>query len=252
MKTEVTPIDPNQHGWLQDLRPSQEVSQPPHHKKEQATLLSVSGSLIIHAAMFSALLLYSSKFIDIDQEAQPLEAFLLGPPEPVQLLEPKLSPPPPQPTSAPTPAPTPAPTKPPKIEIPNPKSAPTPKLTTPTPAPTEHTTPAPTAEPPPVSEPVAARIATKPAIDARYSQSNPKPEYPTMARRLGQQGTVTLEITVGSEGKAKKVRVAQSSGHQSLDEAAAAAISKWRFVPATINGEPVEQTLLTRWTYKLN
>lgn len=73
-----------------------------------------------------------------------------------------------------------------------------------------------------------------------------------MARRLGQQGTVTLEITVGSEGKAKKVRVAQSSGHQSLDEAAAAAISKWRFVPATINGEPVEQTLLTRWTYKLN
>ena len=72
-----------------------------------------------------------------------------------------------------------------------------------------------------------------------------------MARRLGQEGTVTLQVTVGKKGEALQVKVIQSSGYSSLDDAAAQAISQWRFIPATENGEPVVQALQTQWTYRL-
>lgn len=254
MKIEAAPINPSQYQWLQSLRPAEEISSAPSQKKPIASILGTSGSLVLHAVMFSGLALYSTKFIAVDKNAEPLEVLLFQPVEPEPIKQ-SITPPAPAPIPAPTAAPTPAPTVPPEIKVPSPKPVEQPKAQVPEPP------PAPTAAPvqapvpvTPVAPPTPARppVITKPAVDARYAQSNPKPQYPTMARRLGHEGTVTLEITVSREGTAREVKVAESSGYSSLDEAAAQAISKWQFVPATVNGEPVEQTLLTRWTYKLN
>lgn len=88
-------------------------------------------------------------------------------------------------------------------------------------------------------------------VDARYASTNPRPQYPSMARRLGQEGTVVLEVVVSTEGLAKSVRIQESSGHELLDQAALQAISKWKFVPAKRGDTPIEQKLNTRWTYKL-
>lgn len=88
-------------------------------------------------------------------------------------------------------------------------------------------------------------------VDARYASTNPRPQYPSMARRLGQEGTVVLEVIVSTEGLAKSVRVQESSGHELLDQAALQAISRWKFVPAKRGEVPIEQKLSTRWTYKL-
>lgn len=88
-------------------------------------------------------------------------------------------------------------------------------------------------------------------VDARYASTNPRPQYPSMARRLGQEGTVVLEVIVSIEGLAKSVRIQESSGHELLDQAALQAISKWKFVPAKRGELPIEQKLTTRWTYKL-
>jgi protein TonB len=73
----------------------------------------------------------------------------------------------------------------------------------------------------------AKRIVSKPSAISR-----PQPKYPASARRAGHHGTVTLTFTVGTSGKVTSVRVAKSSDHATLDNAALAAIRRWRFNPA--------------------
>lgn len=79
-----------------------------------------------------------------------------------------------------------------------------------------------------------ATIMAKPA----YSH-NSQPEYPSIARRRGLEGTVLLEILVKEDGSADAIRVESSSSHQILDEAAVAAAGKWRFIPGSVNGKPI-------------
>jgi protein TonB len=69
----------------------------------------------------------------------------------------------------------------------------------------------------------------------------PAPSYPRAAitRRLA--GTVTLRIHVDAGGLPTEVLVEQSSGHALLDDTAVKTVLKrWRFVPATRDGQPVE------------
>lgn len=103
-------------------------------------------------------------------------------------------------------------------------------------------------DPVPAARPV---VNTAPKVNAQYAASNPKPIYPAIARRLGQQGTVELRVLVSEQGSASKVEVTKSSGYGNLDAAAVEAISKWKFEPATQNGKPVSQWLTTKWAYEL-
>lgn len=73
----------------------------------------------------------------------------------------------------------------------------------------------------------AKRIATKPTIIIRR-----KPTYPRSAQRAGLQGTTTLTITIGTTGRVTSVRIAKSSGHTALDNAAVSAARTWKFKPA--------------------
>ena len=70
--------------------------------------------------------------------------------------------------------------------------------------------------------------------------NNPKPEYPTIAIRRQWEGRVMLKVFVLANGTAGEVRVATSSGHEVLDEAAVDAVRRWRFVPAKREGQPVD------------
>ena len=57
-----------------------------------------------------------------------------------------------------------------------------------------------------------------------------KPDYPAIARKRKEEGTVTLLITL--EGaNVLSVKVEKSSGFSALDEAAAAAVRRWSFEP---------------------
>lgn len=47
-----------------------------------------------------------------------------------------------------------------------------------------------------------------------------KPKYAERARRLGQEGTAELSVDVDDKGNVTNVRLARSSGHSALDEAA--------------------------------
>ena len=55
-----------------------------------------------------------------------------------------------------------------------------------------------------------------------------KPDYPAIARRRGEEGTVTLLLMLEGGG-VSSVSVEKSSGFSTLDEAAVAAVRRWRF-----------------------
>lgn len=69
----------------------------------------------------------------------------------------------------------------------------------------------------------------------------PAPTYPRRALQQRLTGTVLLQVLVGIDGRPLEVKVAQSSGHRELDEAARAQVLKrWSFQPATRNGQAVQ------------
>src|SRR5690606_1702398 len=84
----------------------------------------------------------------------------------------------------------------------------------------------------------AAPARTQPRFDAAYLD-NPKPEYPRLARRLGEEGTVLLNVYVAADGSPEKIELRASSGSPRLDQAARETVSHWKFVPAREGGRAV-------------
>jgi protein TonB len=78
-----------------------------------------------------------------------------------------------------------------------------------------------------------------------------RPHYPPHARRLGQEGTVVLEVEVLADGRAGAVRVIESPGHPLLVEAAEDAVRRARFTPATRDGRPVRSLVRIPFTFRL-
>jgi len=121
---------------------------------------------------------------------------------------------------------------------------PTPEIATPV-APVE--TPASTAQtssaPP---QPVNASPGLpdrEPDYQAAYL-NNPVPAYPMVARRMGWQGRVVLNVEVLASGLPGQVKLHQSSGHDVLDNAAMQAVRGWRFVAARQGGQVVSKWFL--------
>ena len=70
--------------------------------------------------------------------------------------------------------------------------------------------------------------------------SAPPPPYPRQALKDGVGGTVMLEVVVDVDGRPIEVRIARSSGHRELDQAARRQVlNRWRFQPAMVDGRAV-------------
>jgi protein TonB len=89
-----------------------------------------------------------------------------------------------------------------------------------------------------------------PSFRAGYLR-NPEPQYPSASRRLGEQGTVQLRVLVSADGHAAHVGLHRSSGFPRLDDAAAAAVRDWRFVPAMRGTTPVDAHVIVPIVFKL-
>ena len=97
-------------------------------------------------------------------------------------------------------------------------------------------TPAPVATAPaaPPAPPAPPAIQL-PSSNADYLQ-NPKPAYPPLSKRLGEQGKVIVRVLIGADGVPKKAEMRQSSGFDRLDQAALNTVLKWRYVPGKRGG----------------
>jgi periplasmic protein TonB len=64
--------------------------------------------------------------------------------------------------------------------------------------------------------------------------------YPAVAIRLNHEGNTVLAFTVQTDGTISNISVAQSSGHDELDQAAVQCAQNWsNYKPATRDGQPV-------------
>lgn len=102
----------------------------------------------------------------------------------------------------------------------------------------DHATPA-TSTPagPAASPPAIAPKIELPSSNADYLH-NPRPPYPALSKRLGEQGKVVLRVFIEANGSASQASVLTSSGYDRLDQTALQTVLRWRYVPGKRNGEP--------------
>lgn len=101
------------------------------------------------------------------------------------------------------------------------------------PAPAPHSTPA-----PPAATASTAAPPPKTVSGVEYVQA-PQPEYPAIARRMGEEGKVILRILVNEQGQPARIEVRQSSGYARLDDAARRAALRALFKPHLEDGRAV-------------
>lgn len=134
----------------------------------------------------------------------------------VRQVQKTVTPPAPQPLAVE--APTPAPAAPVGVSTPQP------------PAPAAAAVAAPSGPPSP------PRLEL-PSSDAAYL-NNPKPPYPALSKRLGEQGKVVVRVLIGVDGSAQQAEIRTSSGYDRLDQAALTTVLKWRYLPGKRGGVP--------------
>ena len=74
---------------------------------------------------------------------------------------------------------------------------------------------------------------------APLGDNQPKPTIPDDLRSDALDKTFVAEFTVGEDGAPMEVKAVQSTGNDELDRRALDAAKKWRFKPATRDGQPV-------------
>ncbi len=129
------------------------------------------------------------------------------------------------------------------------------------PASTYGGTPANPGSRPPTPTPTKVPVTTTPEPPRHETPSQPvftppKPIvrvpaiYPAQARRDGVSGAVLLQAVVNETGQPTAVNVIRGI-RADLDEAAQAALSKWRFQPGTADGKPVESRVNVEISFNL-
>lgn len=206
--------------------------------------------LCAHLAVFAALIRQQS--LPLEPTPEPIMVSLLSAPQAA-----------PQKTALPPPAkPVEQKQKPIKKQTKTPVSKPVAPVIKPASLPT-----APSVEPPampatPSSSPAEtqAKPTNTKAADTQTYQSpsfnaaylnNPAPNYPSVSRRLGEQGLVLLHVQVTADGVAESVELQTSSGSNRLDQAALEAVKKWRFVPAKRGEQSVSASVVVPVRFSL-
>jgi len=103
--------------------------------------------------------------------------------------------------------------------------------------------------PPPQPVPAVPRVVPPPTPPVVFTParaiaaSHTIPEYPFVSRRLREQGTLRLKLTVDEKGLVTEAVVVNSSGFERLDEAAVKWVkAQWRYTPAMQGTKPVAST----------
>lgn len=217
-------------------------------------LLRLGVVVALHAVLLLALARLDP---EIRKKVEPVLVSLITPPAPVADPPPPPPPPPakaqppqikaqpaaPKPVARPEPQPAAI-----TVEVP-PESPPAP-VVMPTPSASMEGGGVAASAPAVVESKPAPRPVVPPRFDAAYL-NNPRPEYPRVARRMGEQGKVMLHVYVSASGAAEKVEIRTSSGSPRLDQAARDAVERWKFVPAKQGDEPIGAWVLVPITFVL-
>lgn len=99
--------------------------------------------------------------------------------------------------------------------------------------------------------PAAPSVRTTPEIDPKFKRRF-QPDYPPTSRRLGEEGSVILQVLVGPDGAVQDAKVQTSSGYPRLDEAALNHAKRaWKFTPGTEDGKAVTMWHSVKVTFRI-
>lgn len=111
-------------------------------------------------------------------------------------------------------------------------------------------------EPPAVAAPSAPAAPSTPATPKLISGVSyinaPRPVYPPLDARMGNEGTVTLRVLINEKGRAEKVEVQKSSGSLRMDDAARDAVMRALFKPYLEDGKPAPAFAIVPINFTLN
>jgi protein TonB len=102
--------------------------------------------------------------------------------------------------------------------------------------------------------PAPRPVAPEPLVEARFDAdylTNPKPPYPRLSRRLGEEGVVRLRVHVGPEGQVLRIELKDGSGYPRLDQSALDTVARWHFVPARRGTVPVASWVVVPIVFSL-
>lgn len=77
-------------------------------------------------------------------------------------------------------------------------------------------------------------------IEAAKLVKKVAPSYPEAAKAAGVQGKVVLHAVIGMDGKPLSLQVLNSAIDPDLARASVEAVSRWRYSPTLLNGQPIE------------
>jgi TonB family protein len=83
-----------------------------------------------------------------------------------------------------------------------------------------------------------SRMHMTESVSAKHLLTKVEPDYPPDAKSRGLEGDVTFRVIIGKDGKVKEIHLRR--GDPSLIEAAAKALSRWRYGTIEFDGKPVE------------
>ncbi|HUH84665.1 MAG TPA: energy transducer TonB [Stellaceae bacterium] len=225
--------------WRGAQRPEGEpipYARPRPNAARGARLIGAGFVILLHVAFVYALVT-SLAHRTVDVVRAPVEARII---DEAKEQKPE-QPPPPPPVLSPPPA---AFVPPPEVHVELPP--PPPKSTAITVVAPVKPVPTPA---PPAPAPVAEPVRVMPRLDIGHSH---EPEYPPTSRRLGEEGSLILQVLVGADGRVTDSKLVQTSGFDRLDQAALAGVKgNYRFVPGTIDGKPAPMWFTFRFTWKL-
>jgi protein TonB len=98
------------------------------------------------------------------------------------------------------------------------------------------------------SEPTTLPL-TPAHVDPNYLH-RPNPVYPTLSKRLREEGTVLLRVNLDAQGIVLDISIEKSSSFQRLDQAAHEAVKQWRFIPAKRGQEAMPSSALVPIEFK--
>lgn len=92
-------------------------------------------------------------------------------------------------------------------------------------------------ERPPEPKPIHEPVRREARLD---SSSELKPPYPISEQRAGTEGSVTLRVMIGPDGKVKSAQKVRATNDAFFQATLRHALRHWKFRPATLDGRPVE------------
>ncbi len=167
---------------------------------------------------------------------------------------------PPKPPPEP-PKPKPPKLQPVKLERPRPPEPPPPQqivAQAPVLSPAEPVAPPPPPAPPIIEAPPEPAPPSKPAgplvLSGDLAVSCPQrspPAYPSISRRLGEEGKVLLRVELDESGAVDRATIKSSSGFARLDDAALSAVKHWRCSPPMRDSVAVRAIALQPFNFVL-